>query len=414
MRENGSDSCVAKVSKAKVNVWLVVLLATLTGTLLVFSNRTQTLFMEVDSNVTATQPLLDGTGLCATHCAKTPDGRVAEFSKFANIGEFPVPQCARTGAQYTTTTPTEKVVYNAESQKWPRWENLADRCNDIHGLDRNLYHNYDSKTLHIVYFTWMAADRNVRKIIPPQMADVIASGIFDRPNTKIYIVVSTQLDEEYDWFAGQPWVSKYKPQLIRSRSNQYEFAGVRFLWELACKHTDDLFLYFHSKGARYGVGRIGMEVILTKEIIVEWKLLLNLLAAHPSSQSVGLGGPGFHWMNFFFAHGSLFLTVPKPPPVNDRYWYENWIGVDLRGGQHHIAETSVSQCAQATGMEAALLEPIVPEPAGARGSRAPQYSLLRCSQARVSSPQLDTWSVPAAKRMDEWMATQKTLTPYKQ
>ena len=410
MKENGSESLFATIWKAKVNVWAVLLLAILTGTLFMFSNRSQTLFIDIAPSQPPVEPLLNASGICSTHCARAPDGRIAEFSQFSNLDEFPVAQCARTDEKYVQTAPTaQKVVYQADAQKWPRWENMADRCNDIHGLDRGLYHKYDGKTLHIVYFTWLAADRNVRKIIPPQMAEVIASGLFDRPNTKLYMVVSTQLDEEYDWFVSQPWVSKYKPQLIRTRNNQYEFAGIRFLWELACKNTEDLFLYFHSKGARYGLGRIGMEVILTREILVEWKLNLNLLAAHPSSQSVGLGGPGFHWMNFFFAHGSLFLTVPKPPPVTDRYWYENWIGVDLRGGQHHVSEASVSQCAQATGMEAALRESIMPEPQGARGSRAPQYSLLRCSQALVTSPQLDKWSVPAAKRMDEWMATKKTL-----
>ena len=399
---------LATIWKAKINVWAVILLTVLTGTLLIFSNRTQNLFVDMGSNA-STELLVDGSGVCATSCAKMPDGQLAEFSKFANLSELSVPQCPRPNADRSQTTPREKVIYRAESQIWPRSENLADQCNDIHALDRSLYRRYDGKTLHIVYFTWMAPDRNVRKIIPPQMADVIASGLFDRPNTKLYMVVATKLDEEYDWFVAQPWVSKYKPQLIRARTNQYEFAGVRFLWELACKNTEDLFLYFHSKGARYGVGRIGMEVILTREIVVEWKLTLNLLAAHPSSQSIGIGGPGFHWMNFFFAHGSLFLSVPKPPPVSDRYYYENWIGVDLRGGQHHVSETSVSQCSQATGIEVALREPIMPEPHGARGSRAPQYSLLRCSQALVKSPQLDKWSIPAAKRMDNWLAAQAAL-----
>ena len=419
------------------------------------------------TQVAVVVPKVEAPKVCRTTCVKSVDGKLFEFAQFRAPEEFPIPKCAvkelvvpsvngttavqkveklleacaawcvrplSSSSSDATVAPslTELVgaphespsvehcplevmasrpmppeggkhVYVQKKQQWVHWENLADHCNDQHVLDRTIYNELNGKTLHIVYFTWLPANQNPRKIIPAQMKDVIASGLFDRPNTKLYIVVSTELDAEYDWFINQDWVKKYKPEMVRSRKNQHEFAPTRFLWELGCKHTDDLFLYFHSKGARYGRGRIGMEVILTREIVVNWRLMLNLVAAHPSSLTFGLGGPGWQWMNFFFARGSLFLTVPKPVPVENRYWYEDWIGYDRRERHLDRSPTSVSMCAEATGMEAALQEATVPQPGGTREGRDPQYGILRCGQAMTEWYQLDMWSIPAAKRMDDFL-----------
>lgn len=301
-------------------------------------------------------------------------------------------------------------TWTAKAQRWDRWENFAEDCNEFHALDRRIGDVLESKTLHIVYFTWLTNNQNLRKIIPAQMKDVIESGLFDRPNTKVYMIVSSESDEEFKWFMDQDWVQKYKPEVLRTKRNQYEFAGIRFLWELGCKYPEDLFLYFHSKGARYGRGRIGMEVILTREIVVPWKLILNLMAANPGAQSLGLGGPGFQWMNFFWTRGALYLTTPKPNPVNDRYYYENWMGLDLRYGKfREVSEKEVSECSQATGMEEALKERIVPEPKTPRGTRVPQYGLLRCAQTYLGVMQMDAWSSAASARMEQFMTLQTRI-----
>lgn len=339
--------------------------------------------------------------------AATDDGETVltelsgSYSEIHSVAQCPLPLIAMRPMPQEGT----QHVWNRDAQRFDRWENMAQHCNDIHGLDRNLGQEFDGKTLHIVYFTWLTQDQNLRRIIPPQMKDVIESGLFDRPNTKLYMIVSAESDEEFRWFMDQDWVKKYKPEVLRTKRNQYEYAGIRFLWELACKHNDDLFLYFHSKGARYGRGRIGMEVILTREVVVNWRLNLNLLAAHSGSQSMGLGGPGFQWMNFFWVRGDIALTTPKPAPVTDRYYYENWMGLDLRyGKRREVSDLSVSQCSQASGMEAALREPIVPEPSTPRRTRPPQYGILRCTQSFLGSGQLSQWSAPAEQRMDQFLA----------
>lgn len=465
MPSNGVDRLVGSLrSSRRAMLVAVVVFLMLVALLFVSSQSYGVAFESVIPTAPTTEkavalvPKTEDLKGCRTTCVKGADGKLFEFAQFRRPEEYPIPVCRNANANATQTgastvdmcstwcskddtsrlaeiaysglstdkwasaaCPREEIearpmppeggkhVYTWRKQQWVNWENLAEHCNDQHVLDRTLYHDLDKKTLHIVYFTWLPENQNPRKIIPEQMKDVIASGLFDRPNTKLYVVVSTEFDAEYDWFINQEWVKKYKPEMVRARKNQHEFAATRFLWELACKHTDDLFLYFHSKGARYGRGRIGMEVILTREIVVEWRLMLNLLIAHPSSLSFGLGGPGWQWMNFYFARGSLFLTVPKPVPVENRYWYEDWIGYDIREQNLSLSPNQVSLCSQATGMEAALKEPTVPLPRFTREGRDPQYGILRCGQAMTEYYQLDMWSVPAAKRMDEFLALQARI-----
>jgi hypothetical protein len=277
---------------------------------------------------------------------------------------------------------------------WPRTRNLASSCIDIHAIDRDLYKTLDNKTLHIVYFAWLPENGNGEKIIPGQIAEVISSGLFDRPNTRLHFIISSSNKTRLNWFNELDFVTRYNATLYMTEQNKFEYPGIRYFWELGCKHPDDIFLYFHSKGARYNKGRIGMEMVLTREIVVSWRLMLSLLVSNPNSLTFGLGGPGYQWMNFFWTRGSLFPLSPKVKYVDNRYWYEEWSGVDVTKGDTSKPPKSYSQCHLATGMEYAMKDLPYVEPRYPK--RAPQYGILRCTSAEVSSSQLDTWSIPAA------------------
>jgi hypothetical protein len=278
---------------------------------------------------------------------------------------------------------------------WPRVENLAKACVDLHAIDRNSWHSLNQTTLHIVYFAWLPDNGNAQRIIPAQMAEVQASGLLDRPNTKLYFIVVSISQLQRTWFDNLDVVKRYKPFVLHSERNTFEFPGIRFLYELGCQNQNDLFLYFHSKGARYNKGRIGMEMVLTKELLVSWRDLLSLLVANPLSLTYGLGGPAYQWQNFFYMRGALFPIVPKPHVDGNRYWYEEWAGYDLLDGDPSKSISEVSQCGSITGMDVALKEHESKPPNLPR--RAPQYSILRCGPISINSPQLDAWAIPARR-----------------
>jgi hypothetical protein len=315
-----------------------------------------------------------------------------------------------------------------ENQFWARTENLAGGCNNIHGLNRSLYHSYDKSGIHIVYFVWMDSNESARKIVPAQLGDVARSGLFDRSHTFLYIVVSTDSDVEYEWLQQQGVVKKYAKSIIRTKKNRYEFAGIRAMWELGCKALSekrdrDIFLYFHSKGAIFNEGRVGIEVVLTNEIIANWKLNLNLIAANPSMMSLGLGGSGFQWLTFFWARAEMFQNAPMPVITHSRYWYELWAGFNLKTDFPDVP--SPSQCHLATGIESipgisdsdfvSKDERLVPNDRATRNftnfspehltksGRLPQYSLLRCGMIEVTSAAVQKWWRPASVRLQAFL-----------
>lgn len=296
-------------------------------------------------------------------------------------------------------TVSEPPVDASKAKLWTRKRNLAKECIRIHSLPEDGWQSLSTTTLHIVYFVWMPNNGSAEGIIPGQLEDVQNSGLFDRPFTKFYAIVSAQNTSRFEWFKNLDVIKKYQPEIHHTTRNTYEFPGIRFFYELGCQNPSDLFLYFHSKGVRYYRGRIGMEVTLTREIVANWKNMLTLIAAHPASHTYGLGGPGYQWMNFYYARGSLFPYVPKPMVLKNRWWYEEWPGYDISPRfDHTLPAAANSECAASTGFEKAVTEPEIDEIYYPR--RYPQYGILRCGTAEVSSAQLDLWSKPIAKETD--------------
>jgi hypothetical protein len=144
---------------------------------------------------------------------------------------------------------------------------------------------------------------------------------------------------------------------------------------------------------------------------------------NPSALSFGLGGPGFHWTNFFWARAELFLSAPIPVITKSRYWYEFWAGFDLR--KEFPAVASTSQCHLATGVDSLssladsdylpkdvkeipddratrTFENYIPENL-AKGSRLPQYSIARCGMIEVTSAHIQQWWRPASKRFEKFI-----------
>lgn len=292
----------------------------------------------------------------------------------------------------------EPSVEAPKSEYWARKRNLAQQCVNLHSLDDDGWTSLSTTTLHVVYFMWMPNNGSAERIIPGQLEDVKKSGLFDRPFTKFYVIVSAQNTSRLEWLNSLDVIKQYRPEIHHTTRNTFEFPGIRFLYELGCKNPNDLFLYFHNKGVRYYRGRIGMEVVLTREIVANWKNMLTLIAAHPTFHTFGLGGPGYQWMNFYYARGSLFPFVPKPLILKNRWWYEEWCGYDIAPFDVSLPKIANSECSTSTGFQKAVAEPEFEETFYTR--RNPQYGILRCGSAEVDGPQLDAWSKPMAKSAD--------------
>jgi len=80
--------------------------------------------------------------------------------------------------------------------------------------------------------------------------------------------------------------------------------------------------------------------------------MLTLLMKRPSIPHIGVGGPGWQWMNFFWVRGSHLFNSPIPIRSTNRYYYEDYLS----------RRANPNQCHLATGFASAMLETPVPTP----------------------------------------------------
>lgn len=244
--------------------------------------------------------------------------------------------------------------------------------------DPDKYLQMNGTRVKIFYGIWLNGFNRTHEIVEPQLREIYNSGLFTRPNTTLYLIVSTNLTTEAEWIQKIDFLAKIPNKVfLWNYYNYYEYPGIRLMWEEACADPDAIYAYFHNKGTRFMNGRLGHETSLTRRVIVSWRSILSIFGNGRQIEHVGVGGVGWQWINFFWIRGSALNIRPKPIKTLNRYYYETWIA----------RTTNKTECSQATGFTKLLLEPYVeddPFPVDGR----PGYSILYCREVPVDAVQL--------------------------
>lgn len=111
--------------------------------------------------------------------------------------------------------------------------------------------------------------------------------------------------------------------------NTYEYYGILKVWKLGqtFNRSDDILLYFHSKGithhSDYSNNRNDAYNVILKNI----DYISEIFDLFPSIDKVGYfsGGIGWIWYNFWYARGSYINQVEKPILTDRRHYYEDWL-----------------------------------------------------------------------------------------
>jgi hypothetical protein len=215
-------------------------------------------------------------------------------------------------------------------------------CVQQHGFDSDGYKNLSTTTLRIIWMVWLPSNGHGRNIFLGQLYHLMAPhGLLYRPNTKLYIALLTDSYTEENWFYNLEVIKRpfFPLQVFQTSDNAYEFFAIRWLWELSCSHPDDIYLYFHSKGASYAGGnpqyignRSRDEVILSRQHLRPWRSILAIFAS-TDQPTISWTGGKMNWYNFFWARGQHLRHLMKPVRTTNRYWYEMWNGRMLKGTQ---------------------------------------------------------------------------------
>ena len=124
--------------------------------------------------------------------------------------------------------------------------------------------------------------------------------------------------------------------------NQHEYPSIRLLRDLAHLYNESseaLFLYFHTKGMFYHLGKPMLadsghrtidNVRMTSVVVTRnWEYVLEQFGALPQLSTAGLAAAcsGFQWYNFFWARGAYLRRLVTPVPSDEPHYYERWSGM---------------------------------------------------------------------------------------
>ena len=191
-----------------------------------------------------------------------------------------------------------------------------------------------NKNIEIVYFIWINIHRDWKIIVEGQLFDLEISKILE--NSHLHIVVSCQHHELVDEIKSliQNNLKNYVVYDIEFHiENQYEYQGIKKLYDLSQIDSDKYFLYIHSKGMFHWYDnnpnkRWEDEVTLSKNTIYMWKDILNVFESNPHFMKIGLlpsSQGNFIWFNFFWVRGCYLKTCECPIITDNRYYYETWL-----------------------------------------------------------------------------------------
>jgi len=191
--------------------------------------------------------------------------------------------------------------------------------------------------INIIYYAYVTDDRKERAqmIINAQLDELIESNVLDNKNNKLYIVlcISDNNFNELKTILDNK-LANYNYEISYTPNNNYEYPGIKKLYDLACISPEKLYLYFHSKGVYYHhnnndiINRDKWEKYLTKNTIQRWKDVINIVLNDPSVTRIGLFPCSFVWTNFFWATGKYLSECSEPIINEDRYYYEGWLSTN--------------------------------------------------------------------------------------
>lgn len=192
--------------------------------------------------------------------------------------------------------------------------------------------------IHIVYFVWINENVVWENIVCEQLIQLISTDLLNIANLYIHISVKSHL---HDYVVGT--ISMLVPNAIiyTTIENEYEYRGIKLIWELGQKHPNDIFLYFHSKGMSHGiVNRCHCDKALFQTLIEPWKRVLTIFKIFEYINKVGASFNicGSPWFNFWWVRGSYLKDVEMPQLTSNRFYYEYWLANEMKIRSSNLIE----------------------------------------------------------------------------
>jgi hypothetical protein len=183
-------------------------------------------------------------------------------------------------------------------------------------------------SIKIIYYAYLFG-KDWQSVIYEQLGGLKQLDLYNEAEN-IYLNVSGE-EKNIDEFRNI--VNGHYPKMTIDRvttENQFEYPGIRSLYDHAQSNPQSLYLYFHTKGVVSKSHDYRRK--LFRYTIENYKQYLDIFNRNPDINLMGIcpSVERWIWFNFFWVRGSCVLTA-EPPKITDRYYYESWIGRNNSG-----------------------------------------------------------------------------------
>lgn len=195
-----------------------------------------------------------------------------------------------------------------------------------------------NKRVAIVYFAYINASKDYKKLIREQISDVESSGVLSVADIFVEVNISDDINckASLDNFFFSLNID-FK-NIHYTKENSFEYEGISKLYDLALSQAYDYLCYFHTKGMSYKknslFNRSPREIVLTYLNFCDYKRIIEVFDSNEEISKIA-PFPGFDeegdipnkwcWFNFFWIKSSFASKLDKPIKTSDRFYYESWI-----------------------------------------------------------------------------------------
>ncbi len=223
---------------------------------------------------------------------------------------------------YITFNDLKYVIH----ERYPRTSVINKKCEVVEKTQDIKYE------INIVYFAYIKDITISKNIVFAQLKELEETGLLKYAKLHICLTFDNCFAPEYIQEI-EDMLKDYNIEIEISLINQYEYIGIRKVWQIAQKSPKSLILYFHSKGMVFGnpkgnsYKRSFPERCLFNTVVKPWQKILNIFE-NEKINKVGYicSKKGLCWFNFWWVRASYFLDFDKPILTTDRFYYERYLG----------------------------------------------------------------------------------------
>jgi hypothetical protein len=203
-------------------------------------------------------------------------------------------------------------------------------------IDRPVNLNFSQVKTRVVYFINCYVNANYLYMVSSQLKELRETGLLTETRCELHVVSSGAPADRETLGAELRMQFGNSPVVFHEHTevNQFEYPGIKKVWDLSQRQENAYLLYFHARGlSRMKLGRFRrkrqpQEKRLFRRVIGAWRQNLTWLEHITSADKLGLtcGGNGWVWFNFWWARASYVRQLEEPVVTDRRHYYEDWLG----------------------------------------------------------------------------------------